>query len=94
MPQQSTSPNASFGAERSLLTQHQTQQAREADASISISCSTDSELDRAFLSSPASQLVIEALHQGCSLRQAAFRASVPVNTARKVLAVLPKTADV
>lgn len=49
-----------------------------------------SELGRVFLSRPSSQLVIEALHQGCSLRQAAERASVPVNTARKVLAVLQK----
>jgi len=48
------------------------------------------ELDQLFLSSPASQLVIEALHQGCSLRQAALVASVSVNTARKVLAVLQK----
>ena len=61
---------------------------REANASIS--CSKNSELDQLFVSSRASQLVIEALHQGCSLRQAAFRASVPVNTARKVLAVLQK----
>jgi hypothetical protein len=51
--------------ERSLLTQDQTQQAREADTSVS--CSTDTHLERVFLSSPASQLVIEALHQGYSL---------------------------
>ncbi len=48
------------------------------------------ELDRVFLSSPASQLVIEALHQGCSLRQAAEVASVSISIARKVLAVLQK----
>lgn len=50
----------------------------------------EAQLAQVFLSSPASQLVIDALHQGCSLRQAAETASVPVNTARKVLVVLQK----
>lgn len=54
----------------------------------------EAQLAQVFLSSPASKLVIEALQQGCSLRQAALVASIPVNTARKVLAVLHKTADV
>jgi hypothetical protein len=49
-----------------------------------------SELDRVFLSSPSSRKVIEAFYQGYSLNQAAEIAAVPVNTARKVLAVLQK----
>lgn len=49
-----------------------------------------SELERVFLSSPLSGQVIQALHQGHSLRHAAEIASVAVNTARKVLAVLQK----
>lgn len=48
------------------------------------------ELDQIFLSSASSTKVIEALHQGYSLNQAAERASMPINTARKVLAVLQK----
>jgi hypothetical protein len=48
------------------------------------------ELERVFLASPSSVGVIEALYQGYSLNQAAEIASVPVNTARKVLAVLQK----
>lgn len=75
--------------ERSLLTQQQIQQARQGD--VGISCSKDSELNRVFLSSPSSQGVIDALHQGHSLRYAAEIASVPINTARKVLAVLQKS---
>jgi len=74
--------------ERSLLTQQQMQQAQQDD--VGISCPADTELDRIFLSSPSSVRVIEALYQGYSLRHAAEIASVPVNTARKVLAVLQK----
>lgn len=47
-----------------------------------------SKLERVFLSSPSCMRVIEAFYQGGSLQQAAERASVSVNTARKVLAVL------
>lgn len=45
-------------------------------------------LKQAFLSKPSSQQVITALHQGCSLRDAAAIALVSVDTARKVLAVM------
>lgn len=72
----------------SLLTQHQTQQALEADTSVSYS--TDAHLAQVFLSSPSSQGVIEALYQGYSLNQAAAIAFVSIETARKVLAVLQK----
>lgn len=49
-----------------------------------------SELERVFLSSPSSEKVIKALHQSYSLRQAAEMASVSIDIARKVLAVLQK----
>lgn len=45
------------------------------------------QLKHNFLAKPSSQQVIEALHQGCSLRDAAAIASVSVEVARKVLAV-------
>jgi len=48
------------------------------------------ELEQFFLSSASSVRVIEAFYQGSSLQQAAELASVPINTARKVLAVLQK----
>ncbi len=48
------------------------------------------ELERVFLSRPLSVQVIQAFYQGYSLSQAAEIASVPVKTARKVLAVLQK----
>lgn len=60
------------------------------DDKLTINCSNHSKLDQVFLSNPSSMRVIEALHQGHSLRHAAEIASVPVDTARKVLAVLQK----
>lgn len=72
----------------SLTTQQQMQQTRQGD--VDINCSKNSELERVFLSSLSSQGVIEALYQGYSLRHAAEIASVPVDTARKVLAILQK----
>lgn len=49
---------------------------------------TQTKLMRVFLSRPSSQQALEALKQGCSLPEAALRASVPVDVARKVLAVM------
>ncbi len=51
---------------------------------------TEADLKQKFLSCPTSQQVIAALHQGCSLRDAAATASVSVEVARKVLAVMQK----
>ena len=48
------------------------------------------DLQQNFLSKPSSQKVIAALHQGASLRDAAAVASVSVEVARKVLAVMQK----
>lgn len=70
------------------LTQQQMQRSLNDDANISRS--TGLKLDQVFLSKPSSMRVVEALYQGYSLNQAALLASVPVNTARKVLAVLQK----
>uniref|UniRef100_UPI0011B1FBE0 GIY-YIG nuclease family protein n=1 Tax=Chlorogloea sp. CCALA 695 TaxID=2107693 RepID=UPI0011B1FBE0 len=50
----------------------------------------ESELKQSFLSRPSSQRVIAALHQGCSLREAAVMAFVSIETARKVLAIMQK----
>lgn len=50
----------------------------------------ESDLKQNFLSRPTSQQVITALHQGCSLRDAAAITSVSVEVARKVLAVMQK----
>ena len=50
------------------------------------------ELARVFLSRLSSQQIIDALHQGSSVPQAAQIASVPVDVARKVLAVLQQHA--
>ncbi len=50
----------------------------------------EAELKQTFLSRPSSQRVIAALHQGSSLREAAAMASVSVEVARKVLAVMQK----
>ena len=47
-------------------------------------------LQQNFLAKPSSQKVITALHQGASLRDAAAVASVSVEVARKVLAVMQK----
>jgi len=43
-----------------------------------------------FLAKPSSQKVIAALHQGDRLRDAAAKASVSIEVARKILAVLQK----
>ena len=48
------------------------------------------DLQQNFLSLPSSQKVIAALHQGDRLRDAAAKASVSVEVARKVLAVMQK----
>ncbi|KJH70270.1 GIY-YIG nuclease family protein [Aliterella atlantica] len=55
---------------------------------IRVSDRMEAELKQAFLSKPSSQQVITALHQGCSLRDSAAMASVSVEVARKVLAVI------
>ncbi len=49
-------------------------------------------LIRFFLSRPSSRLVIEALHGGSSVQQAAQIASMPLDVTRKVLAVLQQQA--
>lgn len=48
----------------------------------------ESDLKQAFLSKPSSQRVIAALHQGDRLHEAAAMASVSIEVARKVLAVM------
>ena len=48
------------------------------------------DLQQNFLTKPTSQKVITALHQSASLRDAAAEASVSVEVARKVLAVMQK----
>ncbi len=53
-----------------------------------VSDSIEADLKQSFLSKPSSQRVITALHQGCSLREAAVMALVSVEVARKVLAVM------
>ncbi|WP_258003500.1 hypothetical protein [Fischerella muscicola] len=45
------------------------------------------------MAKPSSQRVIEALSEGLSLRQAAQKAGVAVNTVRKVKALLEKTSN-
>ncbi|MUL39450.1 hypothetical protein BWI75_25060 [Gloeocapsopsis sp. AAB1 = 1H9] len=57
---------------------------------IRVSNSMETELKQYFLSRPSSQAALEALHQGHFLRHAAQIASIPVDTARKVLAMLQK----
>ncbi len=47
-------------------------------------------LQQYFLAKPSSQKIIAALHQGASLRDAAAKASVSVEVARKVLAVMQR----
>lgn len=49
-----------------------------------------SETDEEFLAKPSSQRVIAALEEGLSLRKAADKAGVAVNTVRKVKALLEK----
>ena len=55
---------------------------------VRVSDRIEADLKQNFLSKPLSQTVIAALHQGCSLRDAAAIALVSVDTARKVLAVM------
>ncbi len=59
-----------------------------AEGNLRVSDRIETELKQNFLSRPLSQQVIAALHQGCSLRDAAVMASVSVEVARKVLAVM------
>ena len=58
------------------------------EANVKVKYLNEAELAQAFLSSPSSVRVIEALYQGSSFREAAEIASVSVDAARKVLAVL------
>ncbi len=55
---------------------------------VRVSDRMEADLKQSFLSKPSSQRVITALHQGCSLRDAAVMALVSVETARKVLVVM------
>ena len=55
-----------------------------------ISDRTKTDLKQNFLAKPSSQRIIAALHQGNRLRDAAAKASVSVEVARKVLAVMQK----
>ena len=48
------------------------------------------DLQQNFLAKPSSQKIIAALHQGDRLRDAAAMASVSVEVARKVVAVMQK----
>lgn len=50
----------------------------------------ESNIKQRFLAQPSSQRVITALHQGDRLRDAAAKALVSVEVARKVLAVMQK----
>ncbi len=60
------------------------------EGDLRISDHVAAELKQTFLSKPSSQRVTVALHQGYSLREAAVMASVSVEVARKVLAVMQK----
>ena len=51
----------------------------------------EANLRQRFLAQPSSQRVIAALHQGDHLRDAAALASVSVEVARKVLAVMQRS---
>ena len=55
-----------------------------------VSDRTEANLRQRFLAQPSSQKVITALHQGDRLRDAAAMASVSVEVARKVVAVMQK----
>ncbi len=59
----------------------------EAD-NVQVSDRLKADLQQNFLSKPSSQRVITALHQGDRLRDAAAKASVSVEVARKVIAVV------
>ena len=57
---------------------------------VQISNKLEANLRQRFLTYPSSQKIIAALHQGDRLRDAAAKASVSVEVARKVLAVMQK----
>lgn len=57
---------------------------------IQISDRTEANLKQRFLAQPSSQKIIASLHQGDRLSDAAAKASVSVEVARKVLAVMQK----
>ena len=60
------------------------------EGEVQISDHLKADLQQNFLSKPSSQRIITALHQGDRLREAAELASVSVEVARKVLAVMQK----
>ena len=60
------------------------------EGEIQVSGHLATDLQQNFLSLPSSQQVIAALHQGDRLRDAAAMASVSVEVARKVVAVMQK----
>jgi hypothetical protein len=57
---------------------------------VQVSNKLEANLRQRFLAQPSSQRVIAALHQGDHLRDAAAKASVLIEVARKVLAVMQK----
>ncbi len=57
---------------------------------VQVSNKLEANLRQRFLAQPSSQRVIAALHQGDHLRVATAKASVSVEVARKVLAVMQK----
>ena len=61
-----------------------------AGGDVRVSNRLESELKQSFLSKPSSQRVIAALHQGDRLRDAAAKASVSVEVARKVFALMQR----
>ncbi len=60
---------------------------------VQVSDRLKADLQQNFLSKPSSQRVITALHQGDRLRDAAAMASVSVEVARKVIAVVPSICE-
>ncbi len=60
------------------------------EGEVQVSDRLRADLQQNFLSKPASQRIIAALHQGDCLRDAAAMASVSVEVARKVVAVMQK----
>ena len=69
-----------------VLADGQVSDSASAHAGLRISAN----LHQNFLAKPSSQRIIAALHQGDRLRDAAASALVPVEVARKVLAVMQK----
>ncbi len=59
-------------------------------ATVRVSDRIKANLRQRFLAQLSSQRIIAALHQGANLRDAAAKASVSVEVARKVLAVMQK----